>query len=59
MPACGNRVQSRYSRIIVPNAIAMEALLKAEEIEQREQGMHRDLAAGRSFGNAFQKWGRA
>ena len=45
--------------IIVPSAIAMEALLKAEEIEQREEGMRRDLASGMSFEDAFQKWGRA
>jgi 4-hydroxy-4-methyl-2-oxoglutarate aldolase len=45
--------------IIVPQAIAMEALVKAEEIEGREQGMREDLAAGMSFRDAFEKWGRA
>jgi len=45
--------------IVVPSAIAMEALTKAEEIERREQGMRSDLAAGMSFGDAFEKWGRA
>jgi len=45
--------------IIVPQAIAMEALVKAEEIEAREQGMRKDLAAGMSFKDAFEKWGRA
>jgi len=45
--------------IIVPQAIAMEALVKAEEIEAREQGMREDLAAGMSFREAFEKWGRA
>jgi hypothetical protein len=37
----------------------MEALVKAEEIEAREQGMREDLAAGLSFEEAFEKWGRA
>jgi regulator of RNase E activity RraA len=45
--------------IVVPQEIAMEALVKAEEIEQREQGMREDLAAGMSFHDAFAKWGRA
>ncbi len=45
--------------IVVPQAIAMEALEKAEEIESREQGMREDLAAGMSFEDAFEKWGRA
>jgi 4-hydroxy-4-methyl-2-oxoglutarate aldolase len=45
--------------IVVPQAIAMEALVKAEEIEQREQGMREDLAAGMSFQDAYTKWGRA
>ena len=45
--------------IVVPQAIAMEALEKAEEIEGREQGMREDLAAGMSFDDAFKKWDRA
>jgi len=45
--------------IVVPQAIAMEALIKAEEIEAREEGMRRDLAAGMSFEDAYKKWGRA
>jgi 4-hydroxy-4-methyl-2-oxoglutarate aldolase len=45
--------------MVVPQAIAMEALLKAEEIEAREQGMREDLATGMSFEDAFEKWGRA
>lgn len=45
--------------IVVPQSIAMEALVKAEEIEDREQGMREDLAAGMSFEDAFTKWGRA
>jgi regulator of RNase E activity RraA len=45
--------------IIVPQAIAMEALAKAKEIEAKEQGMREDLAAGMSFRDAFEKWGRA
>ncbi len=45
--------------IVVPQAIAEEALIKAEEIEVREEGMRQDLAAGMSFDDAFNKWGRA
>ena len=45
--------------IVVPQAIAMEALEKAEEIEGREQGMREDLAAGMSFEDAFKRWDRA
>jgi len=45
--------------IVVPQEIADEALVKAEEIETREQGMREDLAAGMSFRDAFEKWGRA
>jgi regulator of RNase E activity RraA len=45
--------------IVVPQAIALEALVAAEDIEHREQGMRDDLAAGMEFGEAFEKWGRA
>jgi len=45
--------------IVVPQAIADEALLKAEEIEVREEGMRQDLAKGMSFDEAYKKWGRA
>jgi 4-hydroxy-4-methyl-2-oxoglutarate aldolase len=45
--------------IVVPQEISMEALIKAEEIENREQGMREDLAAGMPFQDAFAKWGRA
>jgi 4-hydroxy-4-methyl-2-oxoglutarate aldolase len=45
--------------IVVPAAIAEEALAKAEEIEVSEEGMRRDLAAGMSFEDAYKKWGRA
>jgi 4-hydroxy-4-methyl-2-oxoglutarate aldolase len=45
--------------IVVPKAIAMEALVKAEELEGREQGMREDMAAGMSFDDAYKKWGRA
>jgi 4-hydroxy-4-methyl-2-oxoglutarate aldolase len=45
--------------IVVPQGIAMEALVQAEEVEAREQGMREDLAAGMSFREAFEKWGRA
>lgn len=45
--------------IVVPEAIAMEALIKAEELEGREQSMREDFARGVSFDEAFAKWGRA
>jgi len=45
--------------IVVPQAIAMETLIKAEELEAREQGMREDVAAGMSFDDAYEKWGRA
>jgi 4-hydroxy-4-methyl-2-oxoglutarate aldolase len=45
--------------IIVPQAIAMETLIKAEEMEASEQGMREDLAAGMLFDEAYAKWGRA
>jgi 4-hydroxy-4-methyl-2-oxoglutarate aldolase len=45
--------------IVVPQAIAMETLIKAEEIESREEGMRQDLAKGMSFKDAYEKWGRA
>jgi len=45
--------------IVVPKEIAMDVLVKAEEIEQREQGMREDLARGMSFEDAYKKWGRA
>jgi len=45
--------------IIVPKEIAMDVLIKAEEIERREQGMREDLARGMSFEDAYAKWGRA
>jgi 4-hydroxy-4-methyl-2-oxoglutarate aldolase len=45
--------------IVVPQAIADEALIKAEEIEVREEGMRQDLGKGMSFADAFKKWGRA
>jgi len=45
--------------MIVPQAIAMEALVEAEDLERREEGMRADLAAGASFDDAFNKWGRA
>jgi regulator of RNase E activity RraA len=45
--------------IVVPDEIAAEALIKAEEIEQREECMRQDLAKGMSFDNAFRKWDRA
>jgi 4-hydroxy-4-methyl-2-oxoglutarate aldolase len=45
--------------VVVPQEIAGEALLKAEDIEQREECMRQDLASGVPFDEAFRKWGRA
>jgi 4-hydroxy-4-methyl-2-oxoglutarate aldolase len=45
--------------VVVPQEIAIEALIKAEDMEAREQGMREDLAAGLPFDEAFEKWGRA
>jgi 4-hydroxy-4-methyl-2-oxoglutarate aldolase len=45
--------------IVVPQEIAMDVLVNAEAIEAREEGMRVDLAAGMSFKDAFEKWGRA
>jgi regulator of RNase E activity RraA len=45
--------------IVVPAAIAMEALEKAEKLEAEEQGMREDVAKGMSFDDAYKKWGRA
>ncbi|NLG28080.1 MAG: dimethylmenaquinone methyltransferase [Chloroflexi bacterium] len=45
--------------IVVPQAIAMDVLVKAEELEAKEQGMRADLSAGISFTDAYAKWGRA
>ena len=45
--------------IVVPQKIAMEALVKVEDMEAREQGMREDFARGMSFDEAFKKWGRA
>ena len=45
--------------IVVPEEVSMEALVKAEDLEAREEGMRKDLAAGMSFKDAYEKWGRA
>ncbi|MEP7285720.1 MAG: dimethylmenaquinone methyltransferase [Chloroflexota bacterium] len=45
--------------IVIPQAIAMEALVKVEAMEAEEQGMREDMAAGMSFDAAYKKWGRA
>lgn len=45
--------------IVVPAAIALEALEKVEKLEAEEQGMREDVAAGMSFDDAYKKWGRA
>jgi hypothetical protein len=37
----------------------MEALVKVEDLEAREQGMREDVAKGMSFDDAYKKWGRA
>jgi hypothetical protein len=37
----------------------MEALVRAEDMERREQGMREDVAKGMSFDAAYEKWGRA
>jgi 4-hydroxy-4-methyl-2-oxoglutarate aldolase len=45
--------------MVVPKAIAMEALVKAEKLEAEEEGMRQDVAKGMSFDDAYKKWGRA
>lgn len=45
--------------MVVPQAIAMEALVKAEQLEIEEQGMRDDVAKGMTFDDAYKKWGRA
>ena len=45
--------------IVVPQAIAMDTLLKVEKMEAEEQGMRADMAAGMSFDDSYKKWGRA
>jgi regulator of RNase E activity RraA len=45
--------------IVVPEKISMEALVKVEDLERREQGMREDVAAGMTFKDAYEKWGRA
>jgi 4-hydroxy-4-methyl-2-oxoglutarate aldolase len=45
--------------VVVPKAIAMEALEKVEDVEYREQQMREDFAKGVSFEEAYNKWGRA
>ncbi|NLG50657.1 MAG: hypothetical protein GX552_11150 [Chloroflexi bacterium] len=45
--------------IVVPEEISMEALIKAEEVEEAEEGMRVDMAAGMTFDEAYKKWGRA
>jgi 4-hydroxy-4-methyl-2-oxoglutarate aldolase len=45
--------------IVVPQAIAAEALREAEDIEWRGAGMRGDLATGIPFDEAYRKWGRA
>jgi 4-hydroxy-4-methyl-2-oxoglutarate aldolase len=45
--------------VVVPQTIALETLLKVEIMEAKEQGMREDFAAGMSFDDAYNKWGRA
>ena len=45
--------------IVVRAAVAMECLVKVEDLERREQGMREDAAKGMSFDDAYKKWGRA
>ncbi len=45
--------------IVIPQAIMLEALEKAEDIENREEGMRKDMRHGMTFEEAFKKWGRA
>ncbi len=45
--------------IVVPEAIAMETLVKVEKMEAEEQGMREDMAAGMTFEDSYKKWGRA
>ena len=45
--------------IVVPQAIANEVLILAEDIENREEGMRKDLAAGLPFNEVYGKWGRS
>ncbi len=45
--------------VVVPKAIALETLVKVEEMEAREEGMRQDFARGMSFDEAYAKWGRA
>mgnify|MGYP001592276007 CR=1 FL=1 len=45
--------------VVVPQDVAPETLVKAEDLERREEGMRRDLANGMPFDAAFAKWGRA
>ncbi len=44
--------------MVVPQAVAYEALLRAEGVEEREAGTRRDLAAGISIYEVFAKYGR-
>ena len=45
--------------IVVPKEIATIVLEKALDIEEREEGMRRDLAKGISFEEAYKTWERA
>jgi 4-hydroxy-4-methyl-2-oxoglutarate aldolase len=45
--------------VVIPQEIAMETLIKAEEVEAKEEATRRDLAAGVSFEEVFKLHGRA
>jgi regulator of RNase E activity RraA len=44
--------------MVVPQAIAYETLLKVEEVERKEEGTRRDLAAGVPVEEVFARYGR-
>src|SRR5439155_15885227 len=43
--------------VIVPQALTMDVLAEAEDIQQREKGMREELRAGVSVIEAFKKYG--
>lgn len=45
--------------IVVPQKIANEVLTIAEDIENRENGMRKDLFNGENFMDTYKKWGRS
>jgi len=45
--------------LVVPKERAMEVLIKAEEMWEREEGSRNDFLAGYKFDEVYKKWGRA